>query len=239
MWSAAPEGRASTQAEREAGLRRIAERQALVREVLDSAPLAGAEAPSRCGLPSRSIADAAWPAPGHHGRRLGVQVDLRRVAAQLGRLGDAGPHRQHAAAVRARRRQSRQPARRAPAAWLCVQRQPYIVRLTLIRRCAADAKRVSVSAWQRLQAACGGGPELAGGDVCRACVAARLQGVADAGQDSEERQAVLAILDALDADGAAGAAAGGFFVSRSWLACALLSTLAMLGRHSQCRSQYA
>ena len=78
-------------------------------------------------------------------------------------------------------------------------------------------------AWQRLQAACGGGPELAGGDVCRACVAARLQGVADAGQDSEERQAVLAILDALDTDGDAGAAAGGFFVSRSWLACVPLS----------------
>ena len=97
------------------------------------------------------------------------------------------------------------------------------MRLTVIRRCAADAKRISVPAWQRLQAACGGGPELAGGDVCRACVAARLQGVADAGQDSEEREAVLAILDALDADGAAGAAAGGFFVSRSWLACVLLS----------------
>ena len=109
-----PNGHASAQAEREAGLRRIAERQALVREVLDSAPLAGVEAPSRCGLPSCLSADAAWPAhsPGRH---LGAQVDLRRVAAQLGRLGDAGPHRQHAAAVRARRRQSRQAARRAPA----------------------------------------------------------------------------------------------------------------------------
>jgi len=56
--------------------------------------------------------------------------------------------------------------------------------------------------------------------VCRACMAGRLQGVADAGQGSEERQAALAILDALDADGGAAELDCGFYVSRSWLACA-------------------
>jgi hypothetical protein len=49
-----PTGSLGAQAEREAGLRRVAERQALVREVLEAAAVPGAEAPSRCahGCPS-------------------------------------------------------------------------------------------------------------------------------------------------------------------------------------------
>ncbi len=78
-----------------------------------------------------------------------------------------------------------------------------------------------MAAWERLLASCGGGPEVA--EVCRQCVAAQLQGVADAGQDSEARQAVLAVLDALDDEGAAAALAHGFYVSRPWLTCATVS----------------
>jgi len=43
-----PTGRPGAQAEGEAGLQRVAERQALVREVLEAAAVPDAEAPSRC-----------------------------------------------------------------------------------------------------------------------------------------------------------------------------------------------
>ncbi len=71
-----PTGRPGAQAEREAGLQRVAERQALVREVLEAAAVPDAEAPSRCarGRPSVKRRQAQgglrWEADSCYARHL-------------------------------------------------------------------------------------------------------------------------------------------------------------------------
>ena len=58
---------------------------------------------------------------------------------------------------------------------------------------AADARRVTAGAWAELAGAYGGGPELTDGDTCAQCLAAALQGVADAQAGSAAREKVLRV----------------------------------------------
>lgn len=78
-----------------------------------------------------------------------------------------------------------------------------------------------MEAWRHLQQECGGGPELADGDVCQECLAQKLQGVADAQQGSLERDAVLQIVNTLSEETEKGQfrqpGPEDFYVCKPWL----------------------
>lgn len=86
---------------------------------------------------------------------------------------------------------------------------------------------MTAAAWEELVAAYGGGPELADGDACGACLAAGLQAAADAQAGSAQRESVLRILASLDGDEGDATRGrqpqpGDYFVSKPWLTCGAL-----------------
>ena len=84
---------------------------------------------------------------------------------------------------------------------------------------------MSVEGWRALAAACGEARELAPGDECSECAAALTTKVAAAQASGEERDDVLALLDALDADPDADLGPDTHYVSRTWLTYAFPSWL--------------
>lgn len=80
---------------------------------------------------------------------------------------------------------------------------------------AADARRISVAAWEALTQRCGSaGPALSPQDLCMACLTKRLHAAASADAQGQQRDAVLSAL--IDLEGA-GDEQGAFYVSRPWL----------------------
>lgn len=80
----------------------------------------------------------------------------------------------------------------------------------------ADAKRVSLAAWQNMATAEGGsGPELGPGDVCNLCAAAASESARDQEATEQQRSAVLAQVE--EDEQCQPPPASAFYVSKTWL----------------------
>lgn len=82
-------------------------------------------------------------------------------------------------------------------------------------------KRISLAAWQQLVETHRGGPELSSESVCMVCARESLAGIAASSEMEQFRVGSLAVLDDSEKAYAAGARPEGFFVSKTWLQCAL------------------
>lgn len=73
-------------------------------------------------------------------------------------------------------------------------------RLTSLPCGNAEARRIAPAAFEMLAQHAEGCEELGDADICSLCLTARMQGYADAHTGSQQREAILEILDAMDAE---------------------------------------